>query len=90
MALSLIRPPRVYPPRDDTAVPHQGPARCGKGPNEAELKLDKQASQETAVPTTPMDVDMDGLVENMESSLQFVPKGVRKRQNAKTPATNLS
>jgi len=37
-----------------------------------------------AIASDSVDVDMDALIGNMESSLQFVPKGVRKKQAGKS------
>jgi len=42
------------------------------------------SEQDHRAPAASTDVDMDALVDNMASSLQFLPKGVRKKLPAKS------
>ena len=35
----------------------------------------------------PPDIEMEALTESLESSLQFIPKGVRKKQQSIEPTT---
>ena len=49
----------------------------------AALPQRRQTSSANAPASDTIDVDMDALVGNMESSLQFLPKGLRKKHAGK-------
>ena len=44
----------------------------------------RPSEEDYRAPAASTDVDMDALVDNMASSLQFLPKGVRKKLPAKS------
>ena len=81
LAMSLIRPKRETPKTFERHAPSQPPEIEGEhihspvGP--------PLASAPTEVVANPPDVDMDGLLESMQSSLMFVPPGLRRKQAAR-------